>query len=66
MAISTNKTYKIAHENLGDVYAKLASQSYEKALQLDTNNTSAKVKLTLVKISLEILASAQAIKCTND
>jgi tetratricopeptide (TPR) repeat protein len=34
MAIRTNPSYATAHENLGDVYAKLASQAYSKALQL--------------------------------
>jgi tetratricopeptide (TPR) repeat protein len=49
MAIRTNPTYGTAHENLGDVYAKLASQAYDKALQLDAGNNTAKLKLTLVK-----------------
>ncbi|MBR7798818.1 L,D-transpeptidase Cds6 family protein [Undibacterium fentianense] len=49
MAIRTNPTYGTAHENLGDVYAKLASQSYDKALQLDSANSTAKLKLNLVK-----------------
>ncbi|WP_344765772.1 L,D-transpeptidase Cds6 family protein [Actimicrobium antarcticum] len=49
MAIRTNPTYSTAHENLGDVYAKLASQAYDKALQLDSGNTTAKTKLTMVK-----------------
>ncbi|MES2040795.1 MAG: tetratricopeptide repeat protein [Pseudomonadota bacterium] len=49
MAIRTNPTYGTAHENLGDVYAKLASQAYDKALQLDSSNNTAKLKLTLVK-----------------
>lgn len=49
MAIRTNPTYGTAHENLGDIYAKLASQAYDKALQLDSNNATAKLKLTLVK-----------------
>lgn len=48
MAIRTNPTYATAHENLGDVYAKLASQAYDKALQLDTTNSGAKSKLTLI------------------
>ena len=39
MAIRTNPSYATAHENLGDVYAKLASQAYSKALQLDSSNT---------------------------
>lgn len=49
MAIRTNPTYATAQENLGDVYAKLASQAYDKALQLDSANTGAKTKLTLVR-----------------
>ncbi len=49
MAIRTNPSYATAHENLGDVYAKLASQAYSKALQLDTNNTSVPPKLNLIR-----------------
>lgn len=49
MAIKTNPTYATAHENLGDVYAKLASQAYDKALQLDSGNTAAKSKLTMIR-----------------
>ncbi len=49
MAIRTNPTYATAHENLGDVYAKLASQAYDKALQLDSSNTTAKSKLTMIR-----------------
>jgi len=37
MAMHTNPSYATAHDNLGDVYAKLASQAYSKALQLDNN-----------------------------
>jgi tetratricopeptide (TPR) repeat protein len=40
MAIRTNPSYATAHENLGDVYAKLASQAYSKALQLDAGNAA--------------------------
>jgi tetratricopeptide (TPR) repeat protein len=48
-AIRTNPTYATAYENLGDVHAKMASQAYDKALQLDTANSAAKSKLTLVR-----------------
>lgn len=48
MAIRTNPSYSTAHENLGDVYAKMASQSYDKALQLDSGNSGAKLKLNLI------------------
>lgn len=35
MAIRTKPDYATAYENLGDVYAKLAGQSYQRAQQLD-------------------------------
>ena len=50
LAIRTNPRYATAHENLGDIYAKLASQAYNKALQLDAANaTSVKPKLALIR-----------------
>jgi tetratricopeptide (TPR) repeat protein len=49
MAIRTHPSYATAHENLGDVYAKMASQAYDKALQLDGKNTAAQTKLSLIK-----------------
>jgi tetratricopeptide (TPR) repeat protein len=48
-AIRTNPSYATAHENLGDVYAKLASQAYNKALQLDSGNTAVQPKLALIR-----------------
>ena len=49
LAIQTHPSYATAHENLGDIYAKLASQAYDKALQLDKSNVSAQTKLELIK-----------------
>ena len=49
MAIRTHPSYSIAHENLGDVYSKLASQAYDKALQLDSANKSTQTKLSMIK-----------------
>ncbi len=49
MAIRTNPSYATAHENLGDVYAKLASQAYGKAFQLDNSNTGVQPKLSLIR-----------------
>ena len=49
MAIRTNPSYATAHENLGDVYAKLASQAYSRALQLDGANTGVQPKLALIR-----------------
>ena len=49
LAIQTHPTYSTAHENLGDIYAKLASQAYDKALQLDKGNGTVATKLNLVR-----------------
>ncbi len=49
MAIRTNPSYATAHENMGDVYARLASQAYNKALQLDNGNTAVPPKLALIR-----------------
>ena len=49
MAIRTHPSYATAHENLGDIYAKMASIAYDKALQLDTSNATAQTKLALIK-----------------
>jgi tetratricopeptide (TPR) repeat protein len=49
MAIRTNPSYATAHENIGDVYARLASQAYNKALQLDSANVAVPPKLALIR-----------------
>jgi Flp pilus assembly protein TadD/ketosteroid isomerase-like protein len=48
-AIRTNPAYGTAYQNLGDVYAQLASQAYNKALQLDKSDTSVPPKLALLR-----------------
>ena len=48
MAIRTNPSYATAQENLGDVYARMASQAYNKALQLDAGNAAVQPKLALI------------------
>lgn len=49
MAIRTHPSYSTAHENLGDIYAKMASQAYDRALQLDRSNTATKTKLAMIQ-----------------
>jgi Flp pilus assembly protein TadD len=49
MAIKLNPSYATAHENLGDVYARLAGQSYGRAQQLEAGNTTVAPKLTLIR-----------------
>lgn len=48
-ALRTHPSYSTAHENLGDIYAKMASQAYDKALQLDRTKTSNVTKLVMLK-----------------
>jgi tetratricopeptide (TPR) repeat protein len=49
MAIRTHPSYATAHENLGDIYAKMASQAYDKALTLDKGNAPLQTKLNLIR-----------------
>ena len=49
MAIRTHPSYATAHENLGDIYAQMASQAYDKALQIDSGNASAQTKLAMIR-----------------
>jgi tetratricopeptide (TPR) repeat protein len=48
-AVRANPGYAIAHENLGDVYARLAGIAYTKAQQLDAAGTSVQPKLALIR-----------------
>lgn len=47
-AINTHPSYATAHENLGDIYAKMASQAYNDALKLDSDNQETKEKLSMI------------------
>jgi Flp pilus assembly protein TadD len=57
-ALLTRPDYGIAHENLGDIYARLAGQEYDHAVALDKGNKSAQAKLKLVQ---ELYAVAPSI-----
>ena len=48
IAINTHPSYATGHENLGDIYAKMAGVAYDKALQLDNHSATARAKLALV------------------
>jgi tetratricopeptide (TPR) repeat protein len=56
-SLRLNPNYATANENLGDVYAMLAGQSYARALRLDPAGTTAARKLVLVR---EVVAAAPA------
>lgn len=55
LAIAAAPDYAIAHENLGDVYTRLAAASYERAAALDKANKTAPQKL---KLARDLLAAA--------
>lgn len=61
MAIRTHPSYATAHENLGDIYAKMASQAYDRALKLDSSNTATQTKLAMIQ---ELFADSQHGKQT--
>lgn len=48
-ALRTNPSYQAAYQNLGDIYGKLASQAYDKALALETNATPPKANLLMLR-----------------
>jgi Flp pilus assembly protein TadD len=48
-AVKSAPDWGIAHENLGDVYARLAAAEYDRAAKLDRTNKTAATKLTLVR-----------------
>ena len=59
MAIRTHPSYATAHENLGDIYAKMASIAYDKALSIDSKNATAQTKLALIK---DMMGTGQPVK----
>jgi len=48
MAILAHPNYALAHENLGDIYARMAGQSYERAGKLGLTNTTASEKRKMI------------------
>lgn len=60
-AINTHPSYATAHENIGDIYAKMASKAYNQALQLDKDNETAREKLSLIGALIPTKGSAQIL-----
>jgi tetratricopeptide (TPR) repeat protein len=55
LAIAAAPDYAIAHENLGDVYTRLAVAEYERAVALDKTNRTVPPKL---KLARDLLAAS--------
>jgi tetratricopeptide (TPR) repeat protein len=61
-AIASHPDYAIAHENLGDIYSRLAGTEYDRAVALDKTNKSAQAKLVLVRQLYAVAPSSTAPK----
>ncbi|WHZ11264.1 MAG: uncharacterized protein OJF60_001703 [Burkholderiaceae bacterium] len=62
MAVRTNPRYALAYENLGDVYARLAAESYAKAIALDAaTQASAAPKLAVIRSLFPAKAQKPAV-----
>jgi Flp pilus assembly protein TadD len=48
-AVKAAPDWSVAHENLGDIYARLAAAEYATAAKLDRNNKTAPAKLALAR-----------------
>jgi Flp pilus assembly protein TadD len=54
-AIRANPGMAVAYQNLGDVYAQLARQSYQKALKLDPGSAGVPARLSVLRELTESL-----------
>lgn len=52
MAIRLNPGYAVAHQNLGDVYARMAAQAYAQALQLSPDNAALPPRIQALRSAL--------------
>jgi len=57
-AIRANPKYAVAHENLGDVYARLAQRAWQRSQQLDAGNPRLEPKLKAVQGIFDLPAAS--------
>src|SRR5208282_3977825 len=62
IALVTRPDYAIAHENLGDIYVRLAGAEYDRAIALDKTDKSAQSKLVLVRELFAVTPSSTTPK----
>lgn len=60
LALKVRPDYAVAHENMGDIYARLAGAEYDRAIGLDKTNKSAQSKLALVRELYAVAPSSSA------
>lgn len=59
-AIAANPSYTTAYENLGDLYARMAGQAYDKVLRVDRNNAAVQAKAAALQSAVAASASRSA------
>lgn len=65
-AIQNNPSYTNAHDNLGDLYVKMAANHYQNNAAMDVNNKVASSKAELLKpISMLALGARQVVMVNN-
>lgn len=52
MALRLNPGYAVAHQNLGDVYARMAAQAYAQALRLSPDNAALQPRIEALRSAL--------------
>lgn len=65
MAVHARPGYATAHENLGDIYLKLAARSYAKSVELDRNGATAQKKLKIIDDLLPAAPAAAGSKAAD-
>ena len=63
-AIQLQPNYDTAHENLGDIYSKLANMAYERAYQLNEENRRAERKLRMLASVVDIKTAGPLVTDT--
>ncbi|HBC55901.1 MAG TPA: hypothetical protein DCZ03_01935, partial [Gammaproteobacteria bacterium] len=64
LAIQTHPSYATAHENLGDLYARMASEAYDRALSVGGENKTMEIKLKFLEDVFAVESGGTAIAQT--
>ncbi len=64
LAIKTHPSYATAHENLGDLYARMASEAYDRALSIEGENRTMEIKLKFLEDVFAVESGSTAIAQT--
>lgn len=59
-AVRVLPTYSVAHENLGDVYLRMAARAYDRAVRGDPGNATARLRLDQARALLDRMVATPA------